>query len=202
MPATYGPPCDSPIKDIFALHYVKYASDTVDLLPQVEAKTLCGTFVVDFVIRNHDGYRVGIECDGKGFHNESRDEWRDAMILGEGHLDVIYRIRGSDLNYYVEDVLYLLAELEPRVFEQRAIANLKVLASPEVQGAAKGRNQDLYYFHYRNGDDTGAFRLELRRRVVPENQRRFWQAAYNHAVSIGGGRLDDVIANYRKSGDI
>lgn len=49
------------------------------------------------------GYRIGIECDGKKFHNASRDEWRDAMILGGEHLDVIYRLRGSDINFYIED---------------------------------------------------------------------------------------------------
>lgn len=199
MTARYSPPYDSPIEDLLALYYVRYASDAVDLISQVEVKTLCGVFIVDFVIRDRSGNRVGIECDGKEFHDESRDEWRDAMILGEGHLDVIYRLRGSDLNYYVEDVLYLLAELEPGLFGPRAIANLKALASPEVQGVHKSHDRDNYFFQYRNGEDVGSFRLETRRRIVPAGQRRFWQAAYRYTLSVGGGKLDEVIASYRKN---
>jgi hypothetical protein len=197
MPAIYSPPYDSPIEDSFALHYVKYASPSIELLSQSQVTTLCGLFILDFVIQYQSGYRVAIECDGKEYHDESRDEWRDAMILGEHHVDAIYRIRGSDIHYYIEDVLYLLAELEPGAFSERAVSNLKVLASPEIQRYSKSHEQDHYQFQYRNGSDTGSFNLEVRRRIVPQGTRRFWQAAYRYAVSVGGGQLDEVIGQYR-----
>lgn len=195
------PPYDSPIEDIFAFHYVKHASQSVALMSQHRVETLCGAFILDFVMKDQNGYTVGVECDGKEFHNESRDEWRDAMILGENHVDVIYRVRGRDINFYIEDVLYLLSELEPSVFSERANANLKVFASPEVKMYAKNHDQDHYQFKYSNGSDIGSFKLELRRRIIPGGRRRFWQAAYKYAVSVGGGRLDDVIAQYRQKSD-
>lgn len=197
MRVIYAPPYDSPIEDKFAHHYVKYASGDVDMNPQFEVTTLCGRFIIDFVLSTSDGRRVGIECDGQEFHDESRDEWRDAMILGEGHVDAIYRLRGSDITYYIEDILYLMAVLEPYLFSIRATENLKVLASSEIQELPKSHCKDLYHFKYRNGVDVGGFRVETRRRVVPTGQRRFWQSAYRFAESIGGGTLDDVMGKYR-----
>jgi hypothetical protein len=197
MKAIYEPPYDSPIEDRFAHHYVKYASDEVEMKPQVEVKTLCGRFILDFVLSTSDGIRIGIECDGREFHDESRDEWRDAMILGEGHVDVMYRLRGSDITYFIEDILYLMVVLDPFLFSFRAMENLKVLASTEIQEIDKGHCKDIYHFKYRNEVDIGSFRIETRRRAVPVEQCRFWQAAYNFAVSIGGGGLDDVMEKYR-----
>lgn len=196
MSATYAPPYDSPIEDTFAYHYVKYASDEVNMNPQLKVTTLCGRFIIDFVLFTSD-QRIGIECDGREFHDESRDEWRDAMILGEGHIDAIYRLRGRDLTYYIEDILYLMAVLEPCLFSSRATENLKVLASSEIQSLPKSHCEEHYHFKYRNEVDVGGVRVEARRRVVPTGQRRFWQSAYRFAESIGGGTLDDVMERYR-----
>ena len=117
---------------------------------------------------------------------------------GEDHLDVIYRLRGRDITYYIEDILLLMAELEPSLFDSRATNNLKVIASQEIIETPKKHDRDDYHIHYTNDIYTGAFYVETRRRIVPKGQHRFWQTAYRHAVSIGGGRLDSVITDYRK----
>jgi hypothetical protein len=197
MTVTYNPPYDSPIEDIFARNYVKYSSETVEFIPQYQVNTLCGLFILDFVVIDKNGYKVGIECDGKDFHDTSRDEWRDAMILGEEKIDVIYRLRGGDINYYIEDILYLLVNLEPCLFTPRAMKNLEVLASSEVKVIKKDHLHENFHFKYLNEDDLGYFHIENRRRIVPINQRRFWQSAYRYAVSIGGGKLNDVMSSYR-----
>ncbi|MFZ1389844.1 MAG: hypothetical protein WBP46_18985 [Thiolinea sp.] len=199
MPAIYNPPYDSPIEDIFARHYVNYASETIAFTPQASINTLCGVFILDFLLEDGSGYRVGIECDGKEFHDAARDEWRDAMILGEHHVDVIYRVRGSDIVYYMEDVLYILSKFEPSLFKHRATNNLSVLASYEAQQMAKSRDSESYIFEYKNSEDIGFLHLSARRYTVPTNERRFWQAAYTYALSIGGGKLTDVIDQYRKA---
>ena len=46
--------------------------DEDELVPQKDVKTICGNFILDFRIQDETGYRVGIECDGKEFHEESR----------------------------------------------------------------------------------------------------------------------------------
>ena len=197
MKIIYTPPYDSPIEDKFAYHYIKYASDDVDMVAQFEALTLCGRFIIDFVLLASNGKRIGIECDGREFHDESRDEWRDAMIIGEGHVDVIYRLRGCDITYCIEDILYLMAILEPCLFSTRAIENLKVLASAEIQEISKDHCNDFYYFKHNNEVDAGFFKVEVRRRIVPNGQRRFWQSAYRFAKLLGGGNLDEIIEKYR-----
>ncbi|TAN29638.1 MAG: hypothetical protein EPN31_06055 [Castellaniella sp.] len=199
MPPFYDPPYDSPIEDEFAQRYVKYAADNVEMRTQVDAPTLCGRFVVDFVLSTPSGHRVGIECDGKEFHDEHRDEWRDAMIIGDGVLDDIYRVRGSDIVHNMDDVLYLLANFEPDLFDPRAQVNLRVLTRTEVLDLGKERERDRWRITYlsEKGSVEGSLLLEARRRVIPPNQRRFWSVAYHHAVSLGGGRLDDVMKDHQ-----
>lgn len=203
MYPSYDPPYDSPIEDEFVLRYVKYAGVDVRMQRQVEVNTLCGRFVLDFVLTGPSGHRIGIECDGKAFHDESRDEWRDAMIIGGGFVDEIYRIRGSDIVYNMDDVLYLLACFEPALFDPRARTNLGVIARQEVKEFDQDRELDRWHVHY-VGDDgfvEGSFLMEARRRVVPSRQPRFWLAAYQYAVSVCGGQLDEVMAAYRRDRD-
>src|SRR5688572_5827088 len=106
-------PFDSPLEADFAWHVAKYVSNEVHLDRQVAVETICGRFVLDFVATNPAGARVAFECDGKEFHHAGRDEWRDAMILGADGVDSILRLRGSDLTYHINDVLYITAVWHP-----------------------------------------------------------------------------------------
>ncbi len=200
MPATYSPPYESPIEDLFAYNVVKYLAEGIELIPQVPVQTICGRFVLDFVLRLPGVGKIGIECDGRDFHDESRDEWRDAMILGAGSVDAIYRLRGCDIHHHIEDLLFLLSRLEPWVMPEWRIKYLEVLATPEVKSRlVQGLSDDIYHVRYQTTDqERGSLRMEVRRSSVPPGQRRFWQTAYNYAQSVGGGGLDDVIASYRQ----
>jgi len=93
----YNPSYDSPLEDIFAFNIVKYLDHGVSFRPQVEVNTICEVFRVDFMVQAPGGKKIVFECDGKEFHDAFRDEWRDAMILGAGEADIIYRLRGSTL---------------------------------------------------------------------------------------------------------
>jgi hypothetical protein len=166
MPPHYDPPYDSPIEDKFTQHYVKHANDVV------------------VILITPGGYRVGIECDGKEFHEPSRDEWRDAMILGGNHLDALYRIRGSDITYHLDDLLYLLSVLEPSIFSERATSNLKVLASREIQKIDMRHDIDNYQVTYDGRDFVGTIHIEARRQQVPGGQRRFGKLRTNTPSSL------------------
>ena len=85
---------ESPIESEFLGALRKYAAGGLQLETQVEVVTICGKFRLDLVAVFENGRRVAFECDGKEFHKPSRDEWRDAMILGKGFVDCIYRLRG------------------------------------------------------------------------------------------------------------
>lgn len=132
MPPLYEPPYDSPIEDTFAKFTEKYFSPEVILNTQVEVTTICGLFRLDFVAIDSNGKQTGFECDGKEFHEESRDEWRDAMILGSSNIDEIYRIGGKEITYRIEDVFWAISNWSPWLFNDRQKYNLSRMASEEV----------------------------------------------------------------------
>lgn len=193
-----GHPFDSPIEGLFAYHIEKYLAPQALLLPQFEARTLCGRFVLDFVIEGPDAARVGFECDGADFHDESRDEWRDAMILGDGFVDAIYRLRGTDLVHGVHDALYLIAQVEPQLFSEPGRANLASLASDRARAVELDPAETMIRLHRRETrSPEQRLMIEARHRRIPAGQRQFWQAAYACARELGGGSLDDVRDRYR-----
>ena len=132
-PPSYSPPYGSPLENDFAYQVVKHLDVAVDLQAQYHVETICGLFIVDFVAVSSSGRHVGFECDGKEFHNASRDEWRDAMILGSEELDAIYRLRGADIIHQLDNILFLLSRCETELFSERGRRNLISLAHPEVR---------------------------------------------------------------------
>lgn len=198
VPSYYSPPYDSPIEDAFAYAVTKYLGGDVLLETQVAVATICGRFVMDFVVSSPTAGRIGIECDGRDYHDEHRDEWRDASILGGKHVDSMYRLRGSDITYHLDDVLYILCQLEPGLFSARGLMNLRVLASDEAKVKSFERSNDWHHIRYVS-DEDGSLLVETRRRIVPDGQRRFWQTAFRFAESIGGGDLEEVMRRYAEA---
>lgn len=195
MSANYSSPYDSPIEDAFAYSLTKHLADDVELEVQVATPTICGCFVIDLVLRSPMIGCIGIECDGRESHDAHRDEWRDAAILGVNFVDVIYRLRGSDITYHLDDVLYLIGQLETGLFSSRGTTNLRALASQEARSQAPSKESDIYRVRYAELEN-GFLQMEARRVAIPKGQRRFWQTAYQFAESIGGGNLDAVMERY------
>ncbi len=199
MAPEYTPPYDSPIEDTFAYHATKYLLQDLEFHTQYSTNTICGKFIVDFVAISPEGKKVGFECDGKDFHDASRDEWRDSMILGDNKLDSIYRLRGSDLTYYINDVLFILTKCEPSLFSSRGISNLKVLASKEIENLIVNNEQTIFYTPLRDddSDQVSHILIERRHKNIQKGKRQFWQSCYAFAKSKNGGNLDEVIAVFR-----
>lgn len=165
------------MEDAFAYAATKYLGDDVLLETQVAVSTICGRFISDFVVSSPAAGRIGIECDGRDYHDEHRDEWRDAAILGGKHVDSMYRLRGSDITYHLDDVLYILCQLEPGLFSTRGLMNLRALASDEAKAKSVDRSSDWPHIRYKS-DQDGSLLVETRRLIVPQGQRRFWQTAF------------------------
>lgn len=123
--------CDSPIEDDFLWHYMKVANESVTFGRQHECKTDLGLFRVDFVVTDSGGtMKIGVECDGRDFHDAARDAKRDEAIIRAGVLNKIYRIPGSALYHCIYDALQLLAIAEPWMFSDRGVEQLETRASP------------------------------------------------------------------------
>jgi len=131
----YEPPFESPIEDIFAWNIVKYLSDSTELRKQVDFQTICGKFRVDFVAQN-GRRKVGLECDGEDYHNEGRDEWRDAILVGSRFLDAVYHFPGKGIFNGIEGCLAALLVWEPQLFSERGQINLGILV-PKVASREK-----------------------------------------------------------------
>lgn len=144
----YEPPYDSPIEDIFAWELVKFLPEDADLRPQVKVETQCETYRIDFVCKS-GGWTVGFECDGQGFHDEERDEWRDALIMGTGRVNAIYRIRGRSIFHQIGRALYLVSLYEDKIFSDRGCTNLKLLGNAELLSVSRFENRGfLEYLWY------------------------------------------------------
>jgi len=190
---------ESDLERIFAENLQKYLREDVLLMTQIEVNTICGKFRLDFLIQ-YNGQRYAFECDGKDFHNEFRDEWRDAMILGAGEVDFIYRLRGRDLYYHMEDCLYVISKWIPSIFSQRGLINLTRLASEEARHWRNNDVDDLALITYQNDYNTlDPFHIfvERRCREIPSGQNIFWKTLFDYAMKYGGGKLDKLIQQYR-----
>lgn len=201
----YEPPYDSPIEDIFARSLGRYVNPNLRLDKQIEVNTPWGVFILDFVIECKSK-RIAFECDGKDFHNSTRDEWRDAMILGEGHVDTIYRLRGTDLIHHTDDCLFVISTLEPQIFSRRGKVNLEVLASTVIK-------EDLYFKMSLDKNSSEGSRLMplgfppffiylvRESRHIPEGETALWKSHYSYALKNRGLALDNLIGKYLKEVD-
>ncbi|OFI66366.1 hypothetical protein [Vibrio cholerae] len=197
MTIFYEPPYDSPIEDSFAKHASKYFSEEVNMEAQVDVHTICGKFRLDFVVTDSKGRKTAIECDGKEFHEKSRDEWRDSMILGSTDIEEIYRISGKEINYRIEDVFYTLSIWSPWLFNERQSYNLSRIATQELTLRAPLSTDTIYSVNYIEDNQMNCFYIEKRHKNIPEGKRQFWQSLFKFAQKSGGGHLDDIIASYR-----
>jgi len=201
-PPMFDPPYESPIEELFAWNVVKYLDSSVDFEKQVSVRTICGEFRLDFLAQ-YEGKRVAFECDGREYHDlnrKGRDEWRDAMILGGNAADVIYRLRGTDLMYHTEDLLFMVSKLDPELFPGRSQLILRKLASQEARSYDTSDDAIRILVPYRDkqiGVDPAYTFLEREPRVPPKpGQRLFWRHLYEFARNYGGGSLDAIKQAY------
>ncbi|MBI1899873.1 MAG: hypothetical protein HYS13_02010 [Planctomycetia bacterium] len=202
LPPVYDPPFDSPIEDAFAGALVKYLRGGVALKKQVEVATICGRFRLDFVAVSRTGHRVAYECDGSEFHDQSRDEWRDAMILGAGAIDAIVRCRGIDITHRLDDVLFIASRWDAELFSDRGSRILSKLASKRAKLFDAAREPSFALISYPDPSHQGIepFFLAMHRRTLrspPGVRRQFWQSAFELAKAEGGGELNSVIERCR-----
>jgi very-short-patch-repair endonuclease len=133
-------PYDSPMEEWFLHHLVKYLAPEARYDDHVPIDTLCGPFVVDYVIRA-GGRVVGFEIDGRDYHGDrDRDKSRDVAILEARGVDTIYRLRGADLFRYPNECLLAVARCDPELFSDRGRINLERLAHADARSLAVGRD--------------------------------------------------------------
>jgi hypothetical protein len=193
----YQPPYDSPIEEIFAWHSTKYLRRDVAVDTQVGVDTRQGQFRMDFVLIDRDE-RVAVECDGHDFHDPFRDEFRDAILLGEGHIQTIYHFRGCDLTYYPEDCLWLMSIRDSNLFSKQGRLNLNQLHKLGIvysltSGESyilRGRVGEQPYFFW-------AFRRSIYLKSATPNWPH-WRTLFRLASKHPGYCLDELVSLRRQ----
>lgn len=189
----------SPIEEMFIHAASKHLDPAADLVNQAAAVTLAGRFVLDFMIQR-GGRSVGIECDGKHYHeNTLRDECRDALIIGSGKVSVIYRFPGAVLNYSVNEALLALSLWEPSLFSDRGRANLRRLCGDPFRPGAAFHLRNVAVWNWPNEDVVGSQAIAYRH-SFPDGHRgpsKVLETFHRFATEVGGGDLDSLMEKWR-----
>jgi hypothetical protein len=185
---------ESELERIFDWNFEKYVEKGVTIQPQHECATMLGTFRLDFLIKGK--LKVGVELDGEEFHDEFRDECRDAIILGENHVDVIYRFKGKDIYHNTADMLHLMAKCDPWIFSDGGRANLKTLRCRRFE--QMGEIDPEYDLHFLTvsffENDEEKFRgTEASRRAVVSKHRQHWRYLYEDALATRPPNVDAMV---------
>ena len=127
--------------DELAWSLVKYLAETAqlrsdDAVYHEKAWAEWETFVSDIALFMPDGRRVCFEIGSGRVADMTREDERDARLVASGLASAVYRVRGSDALYRMDDALYAVAQAEPSLFSERGRINLQTLASPEVKAKA------------------------------------------------------------------
>lgn len=206
-------PYESPIEETLAYHLAKYVAAT--MTPQEELGTRWGVFRPDFVL-DMSGFRVGIECDGRHFHDSYRDLWRDMVLLGDGHLDVMYRFPGTAIVNATCDTLFIMSRLDPKLFHERGLLSLESLSSDwarlgDWREAADDAESEGTFFRwetFREDAEIHEGEPALRGGGCVRRTRASRGAArppwdwryYEYAIEAGSRPLDEVIDMWRRRG--
>lgn len=114
--------CDSPLERTFQHYLLKFAHELTKIHRQF--KVTCGSKIyrLDFALERN-GRIVGIECDGKEFHDINQDSERDKAIISTGLVNRIIRLPGKDIHHCRWEVILILNAIEPSFWNDRISNN-------------------------------------------------------------------------------
>ena len=140
----YDPPYDTPAEDALAWHLVGRLRCACTLTPRAVVLTPRDCFRVNFLIEQpQDGVaeplRIGLMCAdvaaGSGAALEAPALY-DALLVGTGAVDVLYRLRPQDACARAGDLLFLMSTWDAGLFDGRQRAEIVRRASAAVRSAA------------------------------------------------------------------
>ncbi len=162
-----------PADTVFARKLLLNLEPTAMLTKGFEVSVPARSFIIDLLIE-HNGQRIAVEYKDTESYDALRDEWHDALILGDGQVNTIYRFVGMDLEQFQDDCLFFISQSDPQLFSKRY----------------KGRNSGLKFdplernvvFYNMVGDDEVVYKLKyiLEHRKQSDRQGK-WNILYDFA---------------------
>ncbi len=136
---------------------------TVSFQRQFKVSTTGGKFRLDYALKCNSVY-LGLECDGKEFHDTEHDLWRDALIIGDTEITDIIRITGSQIYRNVYCCIYLIMRIYPQLFirnERKRVSSLAVEELRDWLSGKKERHGDIADFSYERDDEVSDMPREV-----------------------------------------
>ncbi len=191
----YDPPYEHPLDDRLAAYLVRYLAPSCALQYRTVALTPDDCFRADFLIEQHRPRR-GLRRVAIQWREEAEAPLlQDALMVGSGAVDVLYRFRESDLEEHLCDALFLAVRWDPLLFEDGSREHLMQHASREAQRSRVWPGQKQVRLAYpsppvevRPGKipERPASPSELVVRRLSREHPATWRQAYRRALS----RLD------------
>ena len=194
---------ESPLEELFIEKLEKYLSPKTEIIPQFEIETIAGKFRLDFLL-TIDNKKIAFECDGANFHDEWKDEWRDALILGTRQIDIIYRFRGKDLHTFLDDCIYLIYYYDKDLFNDRYPLIAHQLISDDlkrqvVEKQFSNHERNCVYYKITNEDEEylGWMLLVMERRNK-DYKYGHWNVLFEIARKNPGQNLQQLMEIRKK----
>lgn len=197
--------CESPIEKQFLHEIVKYLELGVELWLQLPFQTSIGNFRVDFLIKKGNTEYV-IELDGKGYHSEKKDIWRDSFLLGEKRVKAIVRFKAKDIAHNLYECLYFLSQIFPTTFSERGKTNLTTLLEIENKESVDMNIKDNIFkcinkfsfskIEYNEGEKI--YHSDIVITLMDNIEFIAWKDNYDFAISNSIFDVERLIAEYSK----
>lgn len=163
---------ESPIEEILLNHIVKFLHEETKVIVQYPISTISGNFRADIALQNNDKIII-IECDGKEHHTKEKDdwydEWRDTLILIQNKAQVIYRVRGIDIQNNLYKVFAIIFSLDQDLFNQEYSRRLEKV---DIEG--RGYKKHVYYDYHGDEGQIIPSMVEVKRKELEKDFDSFW----------------------------
>ena len=144
----YDPPYENELDDRLAQHLVAYLAPAASLEYRATVWTPWMQCRFDFLI-DLGTRRVAIDYTDTPEHMlTALVEDNDALALGSGNVDVVFRIRRQDLEARLFDVLHLIGKWDPALFTPYGRRIFAARAHPAAVGAHPKPGDDLLAIPY------------------------------------------------------
>lgn len=162
---------DSPAE--FSFVWCLHKITTCFIHPQYKVSTSNGNYRIDIVLEK-DGRFLGIEIDGKKWHDEEKDSIRDQFIVKETEVKSIIRVSGADANYCPIIGVEFIYKKHPLFFENLIYDNWEILHDRFIsnkyseQGVVKAK---CFSTGLRNGYLVFRYDVDF---LTPDNESKYF----------------------------
>jgi len=163
---------ESPIEEILLNHIIKFLNGKTEIVVQYPISTISGNFRADIVLRKGERIVI-IECDGEEHHTKDRDdwydEWRDTLILIQRKADVIYRIKGIDIQNNLYKVFAIIYANDEDLFNKEYADRI-----PKIDVEGSWYKKQVYYDYYKENGQKIKSKIEVKRKELGKDFDSFW----------------------------